>query len=231
MASLADDLDSLDAELSRLSTTDAKLDAISQWAQVSRAANTPSVFLSSEGTTRGAGHLGSVWPDPEFDQFSELLSKHGISSETYAEHVLQANMDNGRYILDMLPCAHVVPGQGWSCPQNGTLTCGNCKIVRYCSKVRQGPYKAIRATYRCRSWYRTARRSTGRRTSWVRHSMLCKASFIYTATDCKDSIRSDQWVPAWTQERRRPAFVEPDNAPEPSDWRSKSDRLAMGMSL
>jgi hypothetical protein len=135
MASLADDLDSLDAELSRLSTTDAKLDAVSRWAQAGRIADAPSVFLSSEGTTRGADQLRSSCSESESDQFFELLAKHGVSAEAHQKHMLEGKMGRGEHILNKLPCAHVIPGQGWRCPQDGTLTCSSCKIVRYCSKV------------------------------------------------------------------------------------------------
>jgi hypothetical protein len=131
MASLADDLDSLDAELSRLSTTDAKADAVSRWAETSRIAGAPSVFLSSQGTTQVADQLRSSCSRSESDQLSELLKKHGVS----AEALLEGKMGRGEHILNKLPCAHVIPGQGWRCPQDGSLTCSSCKIVKYCSKV------------------------------------------------------------------------------------------------
>jgi hypothetical protein len=139
-------IDSLDAELSRLSTSEAKLDFISRWAHASHAVDstTPSVFLSSHGTARGSIDTLSHF-DPEVPAFSEILDKHGISSEEYMRYVMQGGMGSRDYVLDVLPCAHVDPGRAWKCLNAGSLTCGNCKIVKYCSKVSAA--MDVRAAY------------------------------------------------------------------------------------
>jgi hypothetical protein len=53
MTAPVDNLDALAAELSRLSTSEAKMEAVSRWVKHSQKDETPSVFLNSKGTTTG----------------------------------------------------------------------------------------------------------------------------------------------------------------------------------
>jgi hypothetical protein len=134
MPPVVDVLDALDAELSRLSTIEAKLDAISRWAADHTHQGVPSVLLSSQGTASGDTRALHVDPDAP-DHMSEILSKHGIDRDVYFQHVSRGGMDSGMHALDVLPCAAVDAGKGQKCPKDGTMACGNCKIVKYCSKV------------------------------------------------------------------------------------------------
>jgi hypothetical protein len=134
MPPVVDALDALDAELSRLSTIEAKLDAISRWSGPGEAGTVPSVLLSSDGKTGGAQ---DARPSKAVTKaFSTLLSRHGVTPQMYQNHAMQGDLGLSKHILDMLPCAHVVAGRGWKCAGEGKLTCSSCRLVRYCSKVR-----------------------------------------------------------------------------------------------
>jgi hypothetical protein len=134
MPPVVDALDALDAELSRLSTIEAKLDAISRWSGPREASTRPAVLLFSDGKTGGAQ---DARPSKAMTKaFSTLLSRHGITPQMYQQRAMQGDSALSKHILETLPCAHVVAGRGWKCAGEGKLTCSSCKLVRYCSKVR-----------------------------------------------------------------------------------------------
>jgi hypothetical protein len=137
MTPSVDSLDSLEAELSRLSTTDSKLAAIAQWAHDGPAPSDDiaRVHLTSHGTTIGEDLLKNM-NETQGTAFSELLERHGITPDAYMRHTLRGGGASTEFVLDVLPCAHVDAGQLQKCPKKGTLTCASCKLIRYCSKVR-----------------------------------------------------------------------------------------------
>jgi hypothetical protein len=137
MAPSVDSLDSLEAELSRLSTTDSKLATIARWPPVGPATadDIARVHLTSYGTTIGEDLLKNR-NATQGTAFSDLLERHGITPDAYMRHTLRGGGTSTEFILDVLPCAHVDAGQFRKCAEKGTLTCASCKLVRYCSKAR-----------------------------------------------------------------------------------------------
>jgi hypothetical protein len=136
MTPSVDSLDSLEAELSRLSTTDSKLTAIARWAHAGPAPtdDIARVHLTSHGTTIGEDLLENR-NGAQGMALYDLLERHDITLEAYMRHTVRGGGASTEFVLDVLPCAHVDAGQFRKCAKNGTLTCASCKLVRYCSKV------------------------------------------------------------------------------------------------
>jgi hypothetical protein len=133
MTAPVDNLDALAAELSRLSTSEAKMEALSRWVKRSQKDETPSVFLNSKGTTTG---LDQPRDELQQDKLTELLNLHGISPKILYDQFSEG-IGGIEVMLDRVPCANVDASKGISCSNAASLACANCKLVIYCSKVRR----------------------------------------------------------------------------------------------
>jgi hypothetical protein len=133
MTSPVDNLDELAAELSRLSTSEAKMEAVSRWVKHSQRDETPSVFLNSKGTTTG---LDQSRDELQQDKLTKLLDMHSLSPKMLYDQFSEG-IGGIDVVLDRVPCANVDANKGISCSNAASLACANCKLVRYCSKVRR----------------------------------------------------------------------------------------------
>jgi hypothetical protein len=115
-------LESLRKELSRLSTTQDKLATITRW-------------MTTGDASR---HAASTWGrstssnDATASAFAAILAENSITPWAYSEHLARGGFNRGAYVLDVLPCAHVVPKQAWKCLEAETRMCSGCKLVKYC---------------------------------------------------------------------------------------------------
>lgn len=125
-------LDELSAQLSQLSTKDAKMEAVSTY--LNSALQGPG---QRETIVHLAGNFVShpVGPTERRDGdnaiLMRLLKQHGLDFDDYLKILSGSDFDAS---LARAPCTHVVPEEAWNCPNEGRMICSNCKIVAYCSK-------------------------------------------------------------------------------------------------
>jgi hypothetical protein len=88
----------------------------------------PSGFGTSDGNGRGENR--------EPTTFADIIGKHNLGQAylnwTFTD--LQPT-DADSKPLERLPCANVKPEENWRCRNDGKLTCAECHLVSYCSKV------------------------------------------------------------------------------------------------
>ena len=126
-------LDELSAQLSQLSTKDAKMEAVSTY--VNSALQGPGqretiVHLAGNNVSNSVGQTERR--DGDTAILMRLLEQHGLDFDDYMKILSESEFDAS---LARAPCAHVVPEEAWSCPNEGRMICSNCNIVAYCSKV------------------------------------------------------------------------------------------------
>jgi hypothetical protein len=114
------DLDSLALELSRLSTSDAKLEALSNWmARTPKdpAQNVPLTHLNSRGPITGPVDRPLNHSESEAEPFSTLMAQHGITLPIVQKLLLRGNAANDRNVmLEHMPCANVDTTRGADLP-------------------------------------------------------------------------------------------------------------------
>jgi hypothetical protein len=137
MAPTVGNLDSLAAELSRLSTVEDKMLAFSKWGNAQQQ-GLPSVRLHSNGQTSGTAEGATTASEAEM--IHSLLAKNGLTPQFLQQHLLsEKNLVRSNVMLGALPCANHRIGVP-TCGKPGTLTCSGCKLVRYCSAVRSNTH-------------------------------------------------------------------------------------------
>ncbi|KAF8891944.1 hypothetical protein CPB84DRAFT_1368633 [Gymnopilus junonius] len=67
------------------------------------------------------------------DKVFDLAQKHGLES-AYLAWAMEKSFHLAESPLERLPCANVKPAEEWRCDKDGKMTCGECKLVSYCSK-------------------------------------------------------------------------------------------------
>ena len=165
MTSPLDKLDSLEQELSRLSTSEDKVTFVQDW--FASFNNTPRVAFAD---ARTATHDRTDRSDEAWSNFVGLMKAQGIW-EVYQEAELR---NIGTSLLDKvkplprLPCANVEPAKTRECGKEGKLACGACKLVSYCSKVSDIILIMIMIKHIYSIVPRRVKLSTGRRTKRVR---------------------------------------------------------------
>lgn len=137
MASSIDSPDALADELSRLSTKDAKLEAIAHWMH-SVSYNEQEVgHIHSHGHSIGLDHSSSKQGASRNRKLLLILAHHAIEMSDVLAHMARGGgLSAMKVRLGAIPCAHVDANRTWSCPKLGTQTCAACRLVKYCSKVR-----------------------------------------------------------------------------------------------
>lgn len=88
----------------------------------------PSGFGTSDGNGRGETPRESTI-------FADIIKKHNLD-QAYLNWTLTCSQPTAEHKpLERLPCANVKPEENWRCRNDGKLTCGECHLVSYCSKV------------------------------------------------------------------------------------------------
>ena len=124
----------LDEILGRLPNEEEKASAMVTFLDRFGGRDAPLVRYNSPGIN--ASHIDRVdMPIPD-EVIRGLMAKHGITSMGYMEatHRKNATVD---FSLNGAPCAHVNLKRRFLCPNDGTLICSACRLVHYCSKVRE----------------------------------------------------------------------------------------------
>ena len=88
----------------------------------------PSGFGTSDSNGGGETRKSTI--------FADIISKHNLG-QAYLNWIFtdyQPTATNNKP-LERLPCANVKPEENGGCRDDGKLTCGECHLVSYCSKV------------------------------------------------------------------------------------------------
>lgn len=88
----------------------------------------PSGFETSDGNGGGEARESTI--------FADIIRKHNLGQAhlNWVFTHLQPTAANNKP-LERLPCANVKPEENRGCRNDGKLTCGECHLVSYCSKV------------------------------------------------------------------------------------------------
>lgn len=176
--------------------------------------------------------LRRIPPDP--------MNEKGPSLDHNNEYTLAGLEKNLKHLQDVkprfpplekLPCANVQVERYTICENPGTSACSACKLVSYCSKVSR---LTIINAYNAFNHYRRVSRPTGKIISEVsKRSNSSLFSFSAPSLDCKNRMRSEDWVPIWIVEKRLPSFITND-APESfydEFQRMRNEELSIGCAL
>jgi len=88
----------------------------------------PTGFGTSDGNGPGETRESTI--------FADIIRDHSLN-QAYLNWVftqLQPTAADNKP-LERLPCTNVKPEENWRCRNDGKLTCGECHLVSYCSKV------------------------------------------------------------------------------------------------
>ncbi|PPQ96108.1 hypothetical protein CVT26_004742 [Gymnopilus dilepis] len=95
-----------------------------------------------------------------------LAQRHGLA-QAFDDWLLKRTLRMAKPPLEFVPCANARPDDDWHCENAGKLTCGQCKLLSYCSKDCQRSHwryhkpsckDPIRASEWQPGWVRESRR-------------------------------------------------------------------------
>ena len=125
-------LDELSAQLSQLSAKEAKMEVVSTYLNSALQSPGQREIVQHLAGTNVSNPISQTRHRNDEDAMYGLLKRNGLDFDDYMNILMKTTFDVS---LARAPCAHVVPGEAWNCPNEGRMACSNCKIVAYCSKV------------------------------------------------------------------------------------------------
>ncbi|KDR80410.1 hypothetical protein GALMADRAFT_242832 [Galerina marginata CBS 339.88] len=97
-----------------------------------KTANGKTIWLLPDGGVFGNDKPEDFGESPS----SDLVKKHGLE-DVYFRWAMGYARAWADQPLERLPCANVDPVKNWRCQEDGKSSCGECKLVSYCSKECQ----------------------------------------------------------------------------------------------
>ena len=95
----------------------------------------------------------------------KLVQEHNLI-RVYLDSMMSYSQSMAEKPLERLPCANVEPAKDWRCSKDGRMTCRDCKLVSYCSKVRHWIFLLLSLIKTC---FRNASANIGVPTNKVGH--------------------------------------------------------------